>query len=152
MHVRTHNPTPVWHYLVAAGLAGTGVAGIVYGRRAHVRPRAADGNGNGNGNGAVRAAAAAAPTTFKAHVVEVVYPPTGPEGWYNTLMANTAAETAACINQGARGVDSVKVCVLKRLFPLAVWPPPPSGAHQWQWNTWAQPAFNAYVQQALGGV
>lgn len=149
MYARAHNPTPVWHYLVTAGLAGAGVTGIVLGRRAQVRPRT---GGNGNGNGAARAAARAAPTTFKAHVVDVVYPPTGPEGWYDTLMANTAASTAACINRGVRGVDAVKVCVLDGLFPLAAWPPPASGAHQWQWNTWAQPAFNAYVQQALGSV
>jgi hypothetical protein len=149
MHVRAHNPTPVWHYLVTAGLAGAGVAGIVLGRRAHAAanggPLPADnGNGNGNGNGRGNGTRIGARTAVVAG-----YGPTGPPGWYDTLMANTAARTAACINQGVRGVDPVKVCVLDVLFPLVPWPPPATGAYQWQWNTWAQPAFNAYVEQAL---
>lgn len=72
-------------------------------------------------------------------------PPPTPDDMWERFTTGAPPAVDQCFTGPDMEVDELKACALAEVFPEASWPPP-SSAHQWQRNLWANPEFNEHVQ------
>jgi hypothetical protein len=68
-----------------------------------------------------------------------------PKGWYDRFDPAYEQATRDCFAElGPIDSAEIKACVLRKLFPEAVWPPL-KNAHQWQRQLWYHGVWNQFV-------